>query len=101
MPSTVVDTSTDGEQIAAGVAGKQIRVVGLDLTADGQVVVTLKSNNSTVIWKTYAMNDASVLGGIVIPISNDRDMLCAVGESLNLGLGASIAVSGTINWAYV
>lgn len=63
MPNVAIDTSTDGAEIvAAPGAGKRIHVYGFDITANGQVVVSLKSGGTT-LWKTYAMNSAGVLGG--------------------------------------
>lgn len=98
MPSLLVDTNTDGTTlIAAPTARMFIRVLGIDLTADGQVEVTLKSG-STVIWKTYSTNDATVKGGIVLNTDMVRDLDCAPGEALVLGLDGAVSVAGTIEY---
>ena len=99
MPSVVVNTSTDGTQlVAAPAAGCFIRVNGLDLTAaGGAVVVGLKSNNTTTIWTTEAMN-ATGANGIVLNVDKHRTIDCNPGESLNLGLSAAVTVQGTIEY---
>lgn len=97
MPNLLVDTSTDGATLVAAPNSRQfIRVTGLNLTADGQVTVSLKSN-STTIWKTYAMNDPSVKGGIVIPVEQ-MTVDCAPGEALVIGLSAAVAVAGSLQY---
>lgn len=94
MPSELIDTSTDGDTLIAAPDPRMfIRIKGLDLTGAGDVTVTLKSNN-TVIWKSYA---ASADGaGIVLDCSAVRDLDCAPGEALKIGLSAAVAVAGSV-----
>jgi len=98
MPSILIDTSTDGTTIvAAPDAFNHIRVLGLNLTADDAVTVSLKSN-STTIWKTYATNNPTTPGGIVIPTDPNNTIDCAPGEALKLGLSGAVAVAGTLEY---
>lgn len=101
MPSVLVDTNTDGDTLVPAADRQTILVKGINLTAAGQVVVTLKLGD-TVIWKTYAMNDAAVKGGIVVPFAHDRDLGAGVvGEALKIGLSAAVAVAGTIDYVTI
>jgi hypothetical protein len=99
MPSLVVNSSTDGQQLVAAPGARRfIRVIGLDLTAGSAVApVSLKSNNTTVIWETQAMGGSSA-GGIVLNVDRERTIDCNPNESLNLGLNTSVTVQGTIEY---
>lgn len=95
MATILIDTSTDGaELVPAPPAGQFIRVKGINITGNGTVTATLKSNNSTTIWKSYSMADTTK-GGIV---ANFEDLDCLPGQSLNLGLSAGTAVSGSLTY---
>lgn len=101
MPTIAIDTSTDDSTLVAAPSqsmgvDRRIVILGLDLTAAGQVDVTLKSN-STTIWPTNSM-DATTGGGIVLPISDDRDLMCSPGEALKIGLSAAVNVKGSITY---
>jgi hypothetical protein len=98
MPNLLVDTNADGHELVPAPGAYQfIRVIGLNLTAAAPVVVTLKSG-STVIWKSYAMDDANSLGGIVIPTDENNTIDCAPGQALNLGLSGTVGVAGSIEY---
>lgn len=99
MPALFVDTSTDGATLVAAPSAPRcfIRVNGLNLTANGAVTVSLKSNTTT-IWKTYITSDPAVKGGIVLPVDGNQTIDCAPGEALNIGLSAAVAVTGTIEY---
>lgn len=97
MPTILVDTSTDGDTlVAAPGAGKFIRIVGCDLTSNGAVTVSLKSNTTTK-WKTYATTNAG--GGAVLPLDESRDLDCDLNEPLKIGLSAVVAVAGSLTYA--
>ena len=101
MPSALIDTSTDDDEIiAAPGTSKQIQLLGWNITADGTVVVEFKSG-STVLWKTYAMNNDTVKGGIVVPLSPDRDLFVDANTPLTIGLSDAVAVAGSIEYAIV
>lgn len=96
MASLLVDTNTDGATLVAAPGSRQfIRVLSLNLTADGQVEVSLKSD-TTVVWKTYAMDDPATKGGIVLPPRQVID--CAPGEALKLGLSGAVGVAGSLEY---
>lgn len=105
MPSVLVDVSTSGDTTLVTVpAGSFVRIFGLNLTANGQVVVSLKVGTTTV-WKTYAMDDAAAVGGIVLPFA-DRDLgvfddagAMLTGQNLIVNLSAAIGVAGSIDYA--
>jgi hypothetical protein len=91
-----VNTSTDGTTLVAAPGSRQfVRVVSLSLTAGGAVDVTLKSN-STVIWYSKAMSGATAGAGIVLPKGQVID--CAPGQALVIGLSASVAVQGSLEY---
>lgn len=97
MPTILIDTSTnDLTLVAAPPTGQFIRVKGFNITANGTVTVSLKSN-STAIWKTYAMADTTK-GGIINPISEIQDMDCTQGQALKLGLSSAVAVAGSLTY---
>jgi len=101
MPTVNVDTSSDGTVLAAAPgAGKKIRVFGLDLTSNGAVVTTLKSNNADVKWTTLATNGSSG-GGIVIAPTPLLEIDCAENAPLNLGLSAAVRVAGSVTYGVV
>lgn len=102
MPAAVVDTSTDGDTLVAAPSqamgvDRRIVILGYDLTAAGQVDVALKSNTTTIA-STNAM-DSTTGGGLVMPVSDDSDLMCAPGEALKIGLSAAVNVKGTIRYA--
>lgn len=99
MPTILVDTSADGDTlVAAPGAGKRVRVVGCDLTANAAVTTTLKSNTTT-IWKTYATTNAG--GGAVLPLDVNRDMDCGDNEALKIGLSSAAAVAGSLTYRII
>lgn len=96
MPTAVIDEDTDGEiLIAAPGAGKQIRILGWDVTGADAVEVSFKSNTD-VLWKTLAVGAAG--SGIVIPMNVDRDTHCATNTALTIGLSGSVRVVGSIDY---
>lgn len=96
MASLVINGSTDGATlVAAPTARLFIRVVSLNLTAEADVDVTLKSN-STIIWATKAMGGATTGAGIVLAPYQVID--CVPGEALVIGLSGSVTVQGSMEY---
>lgn len=96
MASLYINTNTDGDTLVAAPGSRQfIRVRNLNITADDQVQITLKSN-TTVIWGTYATDDTNSLGGIVLPPGQVID--CAPGEALKIGLSGAVSVRGSLEY---
>lgn len=109
MPTRPFDTNENGYVLVGPVGSRQqILVKGLDITAADQVVVSLKRGSATV-WKTYAMNDAATLGGIVLNFDRDRDLgqfdtngdQVPSGGSLTLSLDGAVAVAGSISYEVI
>jgi len=103
MPTLNVDVSSSGDTtlVAAPVSTSwKIRVIGLDLTSNSQVVVTLKDGDGNVLWTTLAMN-ASTGGGIVLPPTKKRDIDCAAGKLLKINLSGAVRVGGSITYRQV
>ena len=97
MPNLPINTSTDGATlVAAPTARLFIRVLSLNLTAEADVDVTLKSN-TTVIWYTKAMAGATTGAGIVLPPNQVID--CTPGEALVIGLSGAVTVQGSLEYA--
>ncbi len=99
MPSLAIATNTDGTTlVAAPTSAKNfIRVKGLDITGADAVTVSLLSN-TTVIWSTSAAGNSGQAGGIVLNLADGRTLDCAGGEALKIGLSASVAVKGSIEY---
>lgn len=97
MPSLHV-SNVDGDTLVAAPSSMQfIRVIGGDLTASAQSVVSLKSD-TTVIWDTYAMDDPNSLGGIALNVARDRTIDCAPGKALKLGVSTMATVKGSLEY---
>ena len=101
MPAALVDDPADGaEVIPAPPDGfTRVNILGINLTAKGAVDVELVAGGTTV-WKTYAMSDPNVYGGIVVPFDKDRDMGCPDGAAVTITLSAAVDVAGTIDYCY-
>lgn len=96
MASLLINTNTDGATLVAAPGARQfIRVNSLNITGDDQVEISLKSNNTT-IWKTYAANDLTSKGGIVLAPGQVID--CAPGEALKIGLDGAVNVAGSLEY---
>lgn len=96
MPSALIDTSTDGAVlVAAPGAGKQIRLLGWNITGAGDVEVSFKSGSS-VLWTTLATGaDGS---GIVVPMNTDRDLHCDTNVALTIDLSSAVRVVGSVDY---
>lgn len=105
MPTIPIDTNSSGFVVASPGAKQVCVILGLDLTAADTVVVSLKAGSKT-IWKTYAMSDPTVLGGIVLNIDENRDLglfdtsgdPIPAGAQVTLVLDGAVAVAGSITF---
>ena len=98
MPVLKVDTATDGATLVPAPGSRQfIRVLGLDLGAAAALAsVSLKSNNSTVIWISQATQVTPFQANL--NVDSQRTIDCNPGESLNLGLASGVNVKGSIEY---
>jgi hypothetical protein len=97
MPTIPVNTSTnDTILVPAPQPNQFIRVLGFDLTASSAVNISLKSGSTVIYGPTYATNVAG--GGLVLNIDPNRDLDCAPGQPLKIGLSASATVGGSLTY---
>jgi len=97
MPTIPVNTSTnDTVLVPAPQENQFIRVLGFDLVASGAVDISLKSGSTTIYGPTYAANAAG--GGLVLNVDPNRDLDCAVGQPLKIGLSSPVFVGGSLTY---
>jgi len=91
-------------EVIAAVAGKSIRILGLQLIAAGDVTVTLEDEDGTNLMGPMAL---AINGGFVFPPSADvpvvhtRNCYChaAPGKAVHLLLSAAVQVGGAIQYS--
>lgn len=91
-----IDVSADGVLVPA-VAGKKIRVVGLQFTLDADGTCSIRAG--TTATSGYPAMKFKEGGGINATAGVDTLFTCPAGESLNIY--TSVGVKGGLQWAYL
>lgn len=102
MPSVSVSAASSGNNtLVAAVAGKQIVVTSYFFVCDGAVTAQFQSGAGGTAL-SGAMSFAAN-GGIVVCDSGSPDgwFATTAGQLLNLNLGGSVGVRGTLNYKLV
>lgn len=93
--ATIATSSSGATAIVAAVTGKQIKVVGVWLCANGTVNVKWQSASTDITGLVYLFQG----NGYVLPTGSPGAahwFETASGEALNINLSAAIAVGGSI-----
>lgn len=100
MPTIPIDMSASGDLVPSPGAGKRIQVLGFDITSAAALASAALTDGTDQLWKTLAMAGSSG-GGIVLPVTSERDMFCGTNRPLHLTLASGVAVAGSLSYAVV
>lgn len=95
--ASISEATAANNELVAAVAGKKIRVIGLNFVCTGANTITFKSATDAISG-AMGFDANSGLGGLYAPTGL---METAVGEALNMTQSAATQVSGFLSYIEV